>query len=105
MNCAPLGHKRSRGEVVARPTRQYNDLETVRFLGKQRPKPVHPAVVALNELVIEDDRRAQILRERQPIQCGQLFASALLRAYCMQEARTIPSLQLHGIFRQKPEDL
>jgi hypothetical protein len=34
-----------------------------------------------------------------------LFASALLRAYCMQEARTIPSLQLHGIFRQKPEDL
>ena len=76
VNSAPLGHHRAGGEVVTRPAREHNDLKAVGFLRQQRAKPVHPAVVALNELVVQDNRCAQIFRERQPVQGGQLLASA-----------------------------
>ena len=62
MNGAPLGNQRARGKVVAGPARKYDDLEVVGLLGEQRAKPVHPAIVALNELIVQDNRRAQILR-------------------------------------------
>jgi hypothetical protein len=67
MNGAPLGHKRVCWKVIAGPAGENDDLETVGLLGKQATKPVHPTVVALDKLVVQDDRRAQIFREREPV--------------------------------------
>jgi hypothetical protein len=68
MNGVSLGHQLTRVKVVAWPTREYNDLKDVCLLGKQRAKPLQPAAVALNELVVQHNRRLQVFRERQPVQ-------------------------------------
>ena len=59
-----LGNQGALGKVVARPTREYNDLEIAALLSKQHAKPVHAVVVALNELVVQYDCRAQIFGKR-----------------------------------------
>src|SRR5216683_6344882 len=61
-----FGYRRAGGEVVVRPAREHNDLEAVGFLGKQCAEPVHTRIVALDELIVENDSRAQVLCQRQP---------------------------------------
>ena len=61
MNALPFGHRRAGGEVVVRPAREHNDLEAVGLLGKQCAEPVHPRIIALDELIVENDSRAQVL--------------------------------------------
>ena len=69
MNALPFGHRRAGGEVVVRPAREHNDLEAVGLLGKQCAEPVHPRIVALDELIVENDSRARVLCQRQPEAC------------------------------------
>src|SRR5580658_2241149 len=47
VNGCALGHKRACCEVIAGSAREHDNLEVVTLLGKQRAKPVHPAIVAL----------------------------------------------------------
>ena len=56
MNALPFGHRRAGGEVVVRPACEHNDLEAVGLLGKQCAEPVHPRIVALDELIVENDK-------------------------------------------------
>ena len=76
MSFASGRHKIARTKIVVWPTGEYEDLEIPGLFSKQRTKPIHAVVVALNELVVQDNCRLQILRQREPVQGGQLLAGA-----------------------------
>jgi hypothetical protein len=63
-----FGHHRIGGEVVAGPAREHNDLKAMSLLGEQCAEPIHPRIVALDELIVEDDSGAQVFRQRQAVQ-------------------------------------
>src|SRR5262249_41314939 len=52
---ASLGNQRSLCKVVAWPAREDKNLERARLFSKQSAEPVHPVVVALDELVVQHD--------------------------------------------------
>ena len=70
------GHHRCRCKIVVRAARKHNDLEAARLFREQRAKPVHAVLIALNQLVVEDDNGLQVLSEAEPIQRGQLLTGA-----------------------------
>src|SRR6266545_3589081 len=76
VNSVTIGYHRGRCKVVTRPACEDDDLKAVSLLVEQRAEPVHAAVIALDQLVVEDDRRLQVFRQRQPVQCGQLLPRA-----------------------------
>lgn len=60
-------------QIVARPARENDDLKRVRLLAQNGSEPVHPGVIALNELIVQDECRPEVLGQRQPIQRRKLF--------------------------------
>jgi hypothetical protein len=63
VNGLSFGHCRARFEVVARSTGEHDYLKGMRLFGKERAEPLHPEVVALNELIVEDNRARQVFGE------------------------------------------
>ena len=61
-------------EIIRRSACEHDDLESLRLLDQQCSEPLHSVAVALHQLVVQDDRGAQVLRERQTIQRRQLLA-------------------------------
>src|ERR1041384_7214140 len=82
MSIASGRNQRACWKVVGGPARDYDDLEAVGLFGEQNAKPVHASVVALNELVVQDYCRLQILRQREPVQGGQLLTRADRKLPC-----------------------
>ena len=76
MNARTVGYHRCRCKVVTRSTRENDDLKDVSLLVEQRAEPIHTAIIALDQLVVQNECRLQIFRQRQPIQCRQLFPRA-----------------------------
>src|SRR6478736_650034 len=68
VNDLSLGHGCAGCEVVPRSTGEHDYLKAMRLLGKQCAEPLHPEVIALDELIVEDDRARQVLGERQPVE-------------------------------------
>jgi hypothetical protein len=58
----------ARREVVVWPACEHDDLKHARLFGKKLPEPVHPRDVTLHELIVENDGRPQVLRERKTVQ-------------------------------------
>jgi hypothetical protein len=56
-----------RFDVIIRPARKDNDLKGMRLLREEGTKPVHPRFVALNELIVENDRALEVFGQRQPV--------------------------------------
>ena len=68
MNGLPFRDDYARGEVVVGPAGEHDDLKRARLFGKKRPEPVHPHDVTLDELIVENDSRPQVLREGETVQ-------------------------------------
>jgi hypothetical protein len=60
MNSLPIRRQFTHLEVIDRPARNNDDLEGSGFLGKQFAEPTHPAVIALHQLVVQNDYCSQI---------------------------------------------
>jgi len=94
-------YHRCRCKVVTRSTCENDDLKDVSFPVEQRAEPIHAAVIALDQLVVQDECRLQIFRQRQPVQCG-LGCSGLLplltvlAQFCMPRARDPPKFLFRG---------
>src|SRR3974390_3442743 len=73
VNGLTFGHHRAWCEIVTWSTGEHDYLKAERLLGKQCAEPLHPEVVALDELIVEDDRARQVLGERQPVERGELL--------------------------------
>ncbi len=77
VNGASSGPYRACCEGVAGSAREDDDLETAGFLGKQRPRPVHAALITLKELVIEDNCCSvdqlddiHVSKRKRPVHCA-----------------------------------
>jgi len=58
VNGTTFGRHRAVGKVVARPACEYYDLEAMGLLSQEFSKPVHPRVVTLDQLIVENHGRA-----------------------------------------------
>jgi hypothetical protein len=50
--------------IVVWPTGKNDNLEHACFLSEKRTESVHPFNIALNELIVQDDGCAEVLRQR-----------------------------------------
>ncbi len=55
-------------QIVTLRAREHQALKAAGLLGEQRTEPLHPGVIALDVLVVEDDCGLEILPEAEPIQ-------------------------------------
>src|SRR5262249_14926918 len=67
VRCLPFRDDGTCLEVVAWSTSKHDDLKRPRLLGEESSEPVHPGVVALNKLIVQDQSRSEVLRQRQPV--------------------------------------
>jgi hypothetical protein len=61
---APVRNKRDWRKVIGGAASEDDDLKRVSLLLEQGAKPVHPMTVTLYQLIVQDNRGVQILRQR-----------------------------------------
>jgi hypothetical protein len=68
VDCVPFRDNCTRFQIVAWPAGEHDDLKRTRLFGEKGAEPVHPGVVALDELIVKNKSGPQILRKCQPVQ-------------------------------------